>query len=217
MHLAAGPAHQNARGDFDEENVLANIATLPSPGPAIFLILPRDPFTDMKVLIVVPPENFRDEELAGPIAEFEKAGIQYDIASTKKGVCRGMLGARATASLSLEEVEPSVYAGIVIVGGSGSPVHLWNSDLLVQLVKYFSKSNRLVAAICLSPVVLARAGILKGKKATCFESPPATKEMLRAGADLSAGPVVVDGNVITANGPAAAGEFAGAVVRALKG
>jgi len=149
----------------------------------------------MKVLIVVPPENFRDEELAGPIAEFEKAGIQYDIASTKKGVCRGMLGARATASLSLEEVDPSGYSGIVLIGGSGSPVHLWNSDLLVQLVKYFSENNKLVAAICLSPVVLARAGILKGKKATCFDSPPATKEMIRAGADLSAGPVVKDGTV----------------------
>ncbi len=174
-------------------------------------------FTAMKVLVVIPPENFRDEELAKPLEAFEKAGITFDIASTRRGQCRGMLGARATASLSLEEVEPSDYAGIVIIGGTGSPVHLWNNDMLVELVKYFSKNNRLVAAICLSPVVLAHAGILKGKSATCYESPSSTKEMLKGGANLAGTPVVTDGNIITANGPAAAAEFAGEILRALKG
>lgn len=171
----------------------------------------------MKVLLVIPPENFRDEELAKPVELFEKEKIQYDIASTRKGECKGMLGARASATLTLEEVDPSVYAGIVIVGGTGSPVHLWENEMLAQLVKYFAKNNRLVAAICLSPVVLARAGILKGKRATCYDTPLSTKEMRKGGVNLSGDAVVIDGNVITASGPAAAGEFATAIVRALKG
>ena len=171
----------------------------------------------MKVLIVIPPENFRDEELAKPFSAFEREKIPYDIASTRRGECRGMLGARATSTLTLEEVDPSGYAAIVIVGGMGSPVHLWNNEMLWQLVRYFAKNGKIVAAICLSPVVLAHAGILKGRKATCYESPSSTKEMLKGGANLAADPVVVDGNIITANGPAAAESFGRTIVRALQG
>ncbi|HOT04433.1 MAG TPA: DJ-1/PfpI family protein [Methanolinea sp.] len=171
----------------------------------------------MKVLIVIPPDQFRDEELAEPVAALQSAGISYEIASTRRGECRGMLGARAMASLSLEEVDPGEFSGIVLVGGSGSPTHLWNNDMLKKLVQYFHKNRKLVAAICLSPVVLAHAGILKGKVATCYLSPASKREMLKEGANLSDKPVVVDNAIITANGPMAAKEFAVAIVRYLKG
>ncbi len=170
----------------------------------------------MKILVVIPPDQFRDEELAEPLAAFQTAGIPYDIASTRKGECKGMLGARATASLSLEEVDPGDYAGIVIVGGSGSPAHLWNHEMLIQLVKYFYRNRKVVGAICLSPVVLAHAGILKGKTATCYMSPESKREMLKEGVKLSDKPVIVDGTLVTANGPAAAREFAAALIRQLK-
>jgi protease I len=59
----------------------------------------------MKVLIVIAPEKFRDEELAEPVAALKATGIGYDIASTRRGTCTGMLGAKATgrgiADLSL--------------------------------------------------------------------------------------------------------------------
>ncbi|MCQ8894762.1 MAG: DJ-1/PfpI family protein [Methanolinea sp.] len=170
----------------------------------------------MKVLVVVAPENYRDEELTEPLAACDRAGIGYDIASTRKGECRGMLGGKVQATLALADVDPSLYQGIVIVGGSGSPVYLWNDEMLRQLVLSFSRQGKVVAAICLSPVVLAHAGILKGKAATCYESPASTREMVKGGARSSRDPVVVDGSVITANGPAAARDFAAAVIKALQ-
>ncbi|OPX72415.1 MAG: Intracellular protease 1 [Methanoregulaceae archaeon PtaB.Bin108] len=171
----------------------------------------------MKILIVVPPENFRDEELADPVSAFQAAGIAFDIVSTRQGMCKGMLGARVMATRVLEDVEPGEYEGIMIVGGSGSPVHLWDNEMLIKLVKYFHKNGKLVAAICLSPVVLARAGILKGRTAACFMNPASKREILREGAYISEKPVVVDGSIITANGPVAAKEFAGAIIKQLKG
>ncbi|MCU0631748.1 MAG: DJ-1/PfpI family protein [Methanolinea sp.] len=171
----------------------------------------------MKILVVIPPDQFRDEELADPVAAFEKAGISFDIASTRKGVCKGMLGARAMATHSLEDVDPGEYAGIMIVGGSGSPTHLWENEMLIKLVQYFYKNRKIVAAICLSPVVLAHAGILKGKTAACYLSPASKREILKEGAYLSEKPVVVDGTIITANGPVAAKEFAAAIIHSLKG
>ena len=169
----------------------------------------------MRVLIAIAPEKFRDEELAGPVAAFTAAGIGFDIASTRRGTCTGMLGAKATAALSFEEVDPKPYDGLVIVGGSGSQTHLWDDDMLQVLVKYFRDSGKVVAAICLAPVVLARAGILKGKKATYSESAVAFREMKAGGAVLVKQPVVVDTRIITADGPPASKAFADAVVRAL--
>ena len=169
----------------------------------------------MKILIAIAPEKFRDEELADPVAALQKAGIAFDIASTRRGACTGMLGLKAQATLSFEEVEPRQYDGLLIVGGSGAQQHLWDDDLLVRLAKYFQESGKVVAAICLAPVVLARAGILKGKKATYFNSPVSFREMKAGGAMLVEKPVVTDMRIITANGPAAAKEFADAVIRAL--
>jgi len=167
----------------------------------------------MKILIAVAPEKFRDEELAVPVANFRKAGIAFDIASTCRGSCLGMLGAKTTATLTFEEVDPNQYGGLVIIGGSGSQTYLWNNARILYLVKHFNESRKIVAAICLAPVVLARAGVLKGKKATYFESPDSTREMKSGGAVLVKKPVVVDGYIITANGPSAAQEFADSILR----
>jgi protease I len=169
----------------------------------------------MKVLIVIAPEKFRDEELAEPVAALRNAGIGFDIASTRRGTCTGMLGAKATASLSLEEVDPKAYDGILIVGGGGAQTHLWDDDLLQPIVRFFAEKMKVVGAICLAPVILARAGVLKGKKATCFESPASFREMKAGGAILVAQPVVADRPVVTANGPGAAQAFAEAFVRML--
>jgi protease I len=169
----------------------------------------------MRVLIAIAPEKFRDEELAVPVAAFKAAGIAFDIVSTRRGTCTGMLGAKVPVTLSFEEVDPKPYDGLVIIGGSGSQVHLWEDDLLQVLVKYFQESGKVVAAICLAPVVLARAGILKGKKATHFDSPTAFREMKGGGAVLVNQPVVIDTRIITANGPSASQAFADAVIKTL--
>ena len=169
----------------------------------------------MKILIAIAPEKFRDEELAEPVAALQKAGIEYDIASTRRGPCTGMLGAKTTATLSFDDIDPKRYEGLVIVGGAGSQTHLWDDELLIPIVNIFHQKGKVVAAICLAPVVLARAGILKGKKATYFENPASFREMRIGGAVVVNKPVVTEGRVITANGPTASKAFADEIVHAL--
>lgn len=169
----------------------------------------------MKILVVIAPERYRDEELDEPLAVFRRHGISYDIASTRKGTCTGMLGGKAQAGRVLSASDAAAYDGIVIVGGAGSATYLWGDRDLQVLVSAFCSLRKIVAAICLSPVVLARAGILKGRNATVFRSPDAIAEMMKGGAILANMPVVEDGNVITADGPAAASAFGEAIVRAL--
>jgi protease I len=106
---------------------------------------------------------------------------------------------------------------MVIIGGAGSPEFLWGNSRLMALVTDFAGSGKVVAAICLSPVVLARAGVLRGRRATVFRMADSVAEMRKGGADLRADAVVVDGRFITANGPAAAGKFGEEIVSALTG
>lgn len=167
----------------------------------------------MKILMVIAPEKFRDEEFAVPAAALQKAGIAYDVASKQRGPATGMLGLKVNATLSFEEVDPKAYDAILIVGGGGAQMHLWDDDLLAEMVKYFHATGKVVAAICLAPVVLARAGILKGKKATYFNSPASFREMKAGGAILVDKPVVTDGRIVTGNGPAAAEEFAATFIK----
>jgi protease I len=169
----------------------------------------------MKAVIAIAPEKFRDEELAEPVAALQKAGIAIEIASTRAGPCTGMLGAKVYAGVAFEDVDPKQFDGLIVVGGSGSQDFLWENSELVRLAIYFYETNRVVSAICLAPVVLARAGILKGKKATVYESQQSVFEMKKGRSLLQQEAVVKDGRIITANGPEAAKDFAAAVVAEL--
>lgn len=169
----------------------------------------------MKLLLVIAPEKFRDEELEVPREVFDEAGIAYDIASTCPGTCEGMIGASAEAALAIDDADAAEYAGIVIVGGIGSQDFLWDHAGLRELVVTFFTTGKVVAAICLSPVVLARAGVLNGRQATVFQSPASVAEMKKGGAFLVDIAVVADLDLITANGPKAARAFAEAIVEKL--
>lgn len=168
----------------------------------------------MDVLMVIAPQNFRDEEFFQPREELEKAGARVTVASRSKGVCGGMLGGRVTADISLNDAKGADYDAVVFIGGGGSSVY-FNNPQALQLVKDAYAAGKVVAAICIAPVILANAGLLKGKKATCFSSEQGS---LRAkGADYTGKGLTIDGKIITADGPGSAREFGKAIVRALQG
>ena len=168
------------------------------------------------VLFIVAPENFRDEELFVPKEILERAGKKVEVASTKTGRISGMLKGNAVAGKLIENSKPEDYSALVIVGGTGSKEFLWESGQLRNLVVSFAKLNRPLAAICLSPVVLGKAGVLKGKKATVWKDDETLAELKKAGAAYEEKPVVSDGMIITGNGPEAAKAFAEAILKALK-
>jgi protease I len=160
-----------------------------------------------KVLMIIAPKNFRDEELLEPKDILEKAGIEVKVVSTIKGKAKGMLGANVDVETTVDEVNPVDYDAVVVVGGSGSQIYLWDNQRVQEIVKEANNLGKVVAAICISPVVLARAGLLSGKKATVFRTSETISELKRAGANISGALVEVDGKIITGRGPEAAKEF----------
>ncbi len=172
--------------------------------------------TERKVLMVIAPEAFRDEELLVPRSCFEQEGWQVDTASTQTGVATGMLGATESVKLALNDVASNAYDAVVVVGGMGSPTHLWSNTQLHTLLKSHHAQNRVVGAICLSGAVLAKAGLLQGKNATVWEMPESLEALKAGGAHYTGEAVTEDGTLITANGPDAAEAFGQALVSRIK-
>src|SRR5512146_1381797 len=106
------------------------------------------PLSGKRVLFVIAPDQFRDEELLEPKRVLEAAGARTAIASTKTGVAAGMLGAKVMPQLLVRDAKPADYDAVVVVGGMGSPKHLWNHLPLLALVQDRAKAGKVVGAIC---------------------------------------------------------------------
>ncbi len=164
------------------------------------------------VLMVVAQNGFRDEEYFKPKAILESAGFSVTTASVKAGIARGKLGGTAKVDAALSDIKADDYAGVVFVGGPGAADYFADRTAL-NLARDAYQKGKVVGAICIAPSILARAGILKGKKATVFSSEKET--LKKEGANYLNLPVVVDGRIVTANGPEAAEEFGKELVKVL--
>jgi len=167
-----------------------------------------------KVVMIIAKNGFRDEELQEPKTVLEKAGVKVVLASSSPGTAVGMLGARVKVEKTINEVNPSDYDAVIFVGGRGASEYFEDSTAH-SIAKRANEQGKLVCAICIAPVTLARAGLLTGKRATVFSSE--ANELKRVGAVYTRGGVEVDSNIITADGPASAKEFGKAILTSLRG
>jgi protease I len=169
----------------------------------------------MKVLIAIPPEKFRDEELMVPVKIFQEAGIKFDLASSLKGVVMGSLGNRAKVNRTFEDIllkGTDEYYALMIVGGQGTQVHLWNNVDLHELARIFNTKGKVIAAIDNGPIVIAKAGLLRKKEATVVPG-QTIREMMKDDAIIVNKPIVFKDKIVTANGFEAAAEFAKLLVK----
>jgi len=171
---------------------------------------------DKKILLVIAQEQFRDEECFVPKKLFEAAGAKVTVAAESTETATGTLGGSIKPDLRISEARINDYDAIVISGGSGSKKYLWDNRYLHALVKEADVQKKIVSAICVSPVVLARTGILKGKESTVFKSPDTLHELKEHGAVYLDRDVVISGRIITGRDPKSAGAFGKAVLEALE-
>jgi len=170
-----------------------------------------------KIAMIIAFRDFRDAEYFVPKEILEKAGIEVKTASNKKGIAIGADGGDVKVDLLVSEINPAEFAAVVFIGGSGCLENLDNESSY-RVAQETVSQNRVLASICLSPVILAKAGVLEGKKATVWSSVmdrSPIKILQNNGAIYEDKRVVVEGKIITGNGPEAAEEFGQAIVEVL--
>ena len=163
-----------------------------------------------KILMIIASSDFRDEEYSVPRAVFEKAGYSVTVACSSLGESTGMLGLKVKPNITLDKVIVDEYDAVVFVGGVGSKEYFTDASAHKIATDAFAK-GKVVAAICIAPNILANAGLLKGKKATCNDS----ANLIKKGAVYTGKSVESDGKIITASGPKTAKEFAETILGVL--
>jgi protease I len=168
-----------------------------------------------KVLMVVAQSGFRDEELLIPKEILEKEGHSVKVASLTRMKASGSKGAIIQPDMAIYETNPDFFDAVVIVGGPGSPT-LSEQPAVVDFVIAMDRKKKVVAAICLGPMTLARAGVLTGKNATIYPEKGAVSLLRQVECIYKKEPVVVDGLIVTADSPVSAGVFGNEIARLLK-
>ena len=165
-----------------------------------------------KVVLIVPSENFRDEELFNTQNALSDIKAQITIASSKTGTIKGMLGGKAEAEMLIDDVAVDDYDAVVFVGGSGAREY-FNSKIALNIAKQTKEKGKILAAVCIAPTILANAGVLKDVKATSFPSEQGV--LKKAGAVFTGSDVEKDGLIITGSGPKASEKFGKTIAEAL--
>ncbi|CAM5783889.1 MULTISPECIES: DJ-1/PfpI family protein [Brevibacillus] len=168
-----------------------------------------------KALLIIPPDRFNEDELFRPKEELQKAGIEVTVASTKTGVITGDNAGKAEAEVIFSEVSASDYDVVAVIGGSGTIDHLWGNQELISYLKQAYDQNILVSGICAGSVVVAKTGLLSGRKGTCYPVDVMISELAANNVEYVAEHVVAHKDVITSDGPDGAVEFGQSLVKAL--
>ena len=165
-----------------------------------------------KILMVIAPRDFRDEEYFETRKILEDLGNKITVVNSTGQAAKGMFGKIVNPDKNFYNVNVNEFDAIVFIGGSGASAY-FDNDQALTLAKEFYNSGKVVAAICIAPSILANAGILDGKKATAF---PSERDNINAIGTYTGKPIEQDGKIITANGPQAAKDFGKKIVDALK-
>jgi len=170
------------------------------------------------ILLIIAHRGFQPVEYQDTRVVLEKAGYTVVVASDKSGNTIDSLGNPGPAvTLTVDQVKVADYRGIFIIGGGGA---LGSLDIpaVHNLMKSARDAGIAWGAICISPRILCNAGLLDDKKFTGWDGDGKLKSHAHKTcprAQVSDEPVVVDGKLVTARGPAASRSFGEAIVKVL--
>ncbi len=168
-----------------------------------------------KIGLVIAHEGFQPIEYGVPKQMLEHSGFEVVTISDSPGQARASDGSNALVQETFETLNTDQLDALFYIGGPGALQHLDN-QVSHDLLKQWRDTGKPYGAICISPRILASAGVLSGKKATGWDGDQKLEEFFdSSGVEYVRDPVVVDGNTITGSGPDAAAEFAQAIVHIL--
>lgn len=165
-----------------------------------------------KVLIPIAP-GFEEIEALAVVDILRRAGIETIMAGTVDNPIEGRNKIKVLSDSSLDSVKENDFDMIVLPGGAVGTENLKKDARIKEMVERLYKKGKFVTAICAAPTVLSAIGITAGKTVTSHPTVRAKLDREK----ISDERVVVDGNIITSQGPGTAIEFAFKLVETLLG
>ena len=165
----------------------------------------------MKKIVAVVADGFEETELIGTVDCLRRLKVDVTIAGLEKLELNGAHNIVLHADALLCELKPENFDAIFLPGGLPGATTLYDSAAVGSWISEMNRSGKVISAICAAPIVLAKAGVLNGKKFTMY---PGFDSYL-AGAEYSDLPAEIDGNIVTGKGPGAVYAFAGKLAEAL--
>lgn len=165
--------------------------------------------TIMKKTAILFAEGYEEVEALTVVDLLRRAKIVCDIVAVKEAdEVTGSHDIRVRADKALSQLVMEEYDGLILPGGLRGVNNLAADERVIDLLRRFAAAGKLTAAICAGPTVLAKAGLLEGRKACCY---PGMEDQL-TGALACTESVVEDGSIITSRGLGTAIPFALALV-----
>ncbi|MDP1853302.1 MAG: DJ-1/PfpI family protein [Candidatus Omnitrophota bacterium] len=166
----------------------------------------------VKKALIILADGFEEIEAITAIDILRRAQIEVIVAGLSNRETRGSHGIKVSTDILLDELKEETSA-LILPGGSPGAENLAKSPKVASLINKMFKSGKIIGAICAAPaLVLEPAGVLKGKKATCF---PGMEKLFSREIKFTQEEVVRDGNIITSRGPGTALAFALKIVEVL--
>ncbi len=156
----------------------------------------------MKKAIVLFKEGFEEVEALSVVDVLRRGNIPCELV----GMDKKEVTSSHHITIQMDKIfdEECFDADLVVLpGGLPGATNLRDDERVINLLQKFNENNKLIGAICAGPISLQKAGIIKGKKFTCY---PGFEDQLTDGI-YTKSLVEVDGNIITGCGPAASFEF----------
>ena len=170
-----------------------------------------------QIAIVVGQKNYNDEEYTTISQRLEEEGADICIASNSLEKALGRIQGHLAPDCRIEDVDVDEFDAVILIGGYGARVYLWDDEEAHALVRRSAKAGKLVAAIGTAPVVLANAGVLENKQATVYPDYESALALEEQGAQHVHEYLVTDGNIVTVNHSRFADRLADKVVEHLEG
>lgn len=161
-----------------------------------------------KALLVVAQKDYQDLEYARTRAELERGGLEVTVAGGEGGACTGTSGGSVQNALPLKQAKVAAFDLVAFIGGPGAEAYVRHPEAL-RIAHETAVAGNPLGAICIAPLILAKARVLEGKRATVWDDGQGTQEGIleQAGAIVTGDSVTRDGMIVTGNGPDASEEF----------
>lgn len=167
----------------------------------------------MKKVLVPLADGCEEIEALTVIDVLRRAEFSVVTAGLRDGPCVAAHGVSILPDTTMSAINPMDFDAIVVPGGGGGVMNLMKDERVLDAIRALNSAGRWVAAVCAGPLVLQAAGILAGRRVTCY---PACAPDLTATKRVNER-VVIDGMLITSQGPGTSMAFALELVRQLGG